>query len=92
MLIQSENLLQNPAFKFIIPEKETLYANKNSPSLFAFRIQKIYTNFSLENKRVLTDFSYSRLEIKELTWRLPSTKIILSLSDLLKDKTPPLAY
>ena len=59
-----KNLLQNPDFKFITPEKETLYANKYSPPPFATRIKKIHTKPNLENKRVMPDFLYSRLEIK----------------------------
>ena len=62
-----KSLLQNPAFKFITPEQETLYANKNSPPAFAIRIKKIHTKLNLENKDVLPDFSYSRTEIKEPT-------------------------
>ena len=31
---------QNPVFKFITPEQETLYENKNSPPPFAIRIKK----------------------------------------------------
>ena len=57
-------LPQNPVFKLIIPEKETLHANKNSPHLFVIRIKKILTKLNLENKSVLPDFSYARLGIK----------------------------
>ena len=40
----------------------------------------------------MLDFSYFRLGIKEPTWRLPSNRINLSLSDLPKEKTPTSAY
>ena len=40
----------------------------------------------------MPDFSYSRLQIKELTWGLPSTRINLYLTDLPKEKTPTVAY
>ena len=64
---KAKSLLQNPAFKFITQEQETLYANKNSPPPFTIRIQKIHTKLNLENKRVIPDFSYSRLDVKEPT-------------------------
>ena len=35
-----KSLPQNPAFKFITSEQETLYENKNSPPPFAIRIKK----------------------------------------------------
>ena len=60
--------------------------------MFAIRIQKIHTKLKLENKGVLPDFSYFRLEIKEPIWGLPSTRINVSLTDLLKNKTPTMAY
>ena len=44
-----KSLLENPAFKFITPDQQTLYAKKNSPPPFAIRIQKIHTNLNLEN-------------------------------------------
>ena len=87
-----KSLPQNPAFKLITPEQEALYANKNSPPPFAIRIQKLHTKLNLENKRVMPDFSYSRLDIKEPTWGLPSTRLNLSLTDLPKEKTPTMAY
>ena len=70
-----KSLPQNSAFKFITPEQETLYANKNSPPPFAIRIKEMHTKFNLENKGVLPDFSYYRLDIKEPTWGLPCTRI-----------------
>ena len=60
------------------PEQETVYANKKSHPPFAIRIQKNHTKFNLENKGVLPNFSYSRLEIKEPTGGIPSTAIKLS--------------
>ena len=87
-----KSLLRNPAFKFITPEKKTLYINKNSLPPFAIRLQKIHTKLNLENKGDLPDFSYSRLEIKEPTWALPCTRINFSLTDLPRDKTPTVAY
>ena len=39
-----KNLLQNPVFKFITSEQETLYSNKSSPPPFAIRIQKYIQN------------------------------------------------
>ena len=62
-----KSLLQNPAFKFITPEQEILYANKNSFLPFAIGIQKMHTKLNLENERVMSDFSYSRLKIKQPT-------------------------
>ena len=41
-----KSLLQNPAFKFIIPEKIPLYANSNSPPPFEIRIQKVQTKMN----------------------------------------------
>ena len=46
----------------------------------------------LRKKCVLLVFSYSRLEIKEPTWGLLSTRINLSLNDLPKEKTSTMAY
>ena len=74
--------LRNPAFKCITREQETLYANEKSSPPFAIRILKIHTKFNVENKRNLPDFSYSRQEIKEPTWELPSTRTNLSVTDL----------
>ena len=53
---------------------------------------KYTKKFNSENKSILPDFSYYRLEIKEPTYVLPSTRINLSLFDLPKDKTPTMAY
>ena len=86
-----KTLLQNPAFKFKTPEQETTYANKNYLPPFATRIQKLHTKFNLEIKRVMQDFSYSRLDIKEPTWGLLSTRRNLSLTDLPKENTPTMA-
>ena len=56
-----KSLLQNSAFKFIIPVREAPYTNKNSPPLFAFRTLKLHTILNLEHKGVLPDFSYFQL-------------------------------
>ena len=40
----------------------------------------------------MPDFSYSRLETKEPSWRLRSTRINLSLTNLPKEKTPTMGY
>ena len=85
-----KNLLQNLVSKFITLEEETIYANKNSPSV-PVRIKK-HTEFNLENKSVRTDFSKFRLKIKEYTLGLPSTRINLPLTVLLKNKTPTKTY
>ena len=85
-----KSLLKNPTFKFINPEKETLDANKSSPLRSQSGSKKQHTKFNLENKGVLPDFSYSRKEIKEPTWGLPSIRINLSLADLPIDKPPTL--
>ena len=55
--------------------------------------KKIHTKFTLENKRVIPDFLYSGLDIKEHTpnWGLPSTRLSLTLTDLPKKKTPTMA-
>ena len=83
--------LQNLVFKFIISEQEVLYANKNSLTPLAIRIQK-YTQNRNQKKGVLPDFSYSQLEIEEPRWGLPSTRTNFSLTDFPKDETPTLAY
>ena len=54
-----KSLLQNPAFKFITPEQEIPYTNKNSLPPFAIRLQKIHKKSNLENNGILSDFSYS---------------------------------
>ena len=59
-----KSLLQNPAFNYITTEQETPNANKNSSPPFAIRLKKIHTKLNLENKRVMPDFSYARLEKK----------------------------
>ena len=56
-----KNLLENPTFKFVTPEQETICANRNSPPPFAIRIQKIHIIFNLKKKGLLPDFSYTRI-------------------------------
>ena len=87
-----KRLLQHSTIKFITPDQDALNVSKISPSPFTIRILKKYTKFNLENEGVLTDFSNYRLEIKEPTWELATTRINLSLTDLLKEKTQNLAY
>ena len=86
------SLLKNPAFKCITTEQETLHVNKKTPPPLVIRFQIIHTKLNLENEGEMPGFSYSRLEIREPTWRIPSTRISLSLSDLPKEKTLRLAY
>ena len=45
----------------------------------------------MQNLKSLHIFSYFRLEIKEPTLGLASTRINLSLTDLSKEKTPTMA-
>ena len=73
-------LLHNRALKFFTPEQEALYANRKSSASFAIKIKKIHTKLNWENKRVLPEFLYYRLEIN------------LLLTDYLRDKTSTLAY
>ena len=65
---------------------------KNSPPPFGISIHKIHTKLNFEKKRVMPDFSYCRLEIKEPTWGLLRTRRNLSLTDLPKEKRPTMAY
>ena len=61
-------------------------------SSFAIRIQKIHTELNFQTKGVLLDFSNSRLEMREPTWGLLSTRTNMSLADPPKVKTTTIAY
>ena len=87
-----KSLLQNPAFKFIIPEKVDPYAHITPPLRSQSESKITHTKLNLKNKGILPDFSYARLEIKEPTWGTPSTRINLSLTYLPKDKKPTKAH
>ena len=91
-----KSLLQKSRFQvhhYITKKHICKWKNSLPPPLspFAIIIQKILTRLNLKIKRVLPVFSYSRLDINEPSWELPSTRINLSPSYLPKDKTSTLA-
>ena len=81
-------LATKSGFQICYPRtRNPIFKQKFCPSVCNHN-KKIHTKFNLENKSVLPNFTYSRLEIKEPTWGLPTTRKNLSLTDRLKEKTP----
>lgn len=89
---KTRSLPQNPAFKYMTPEQETLYSNRRIQAPFAIRIARLHECLNLNSHRILPDFSYRLQRIKEPTWSLPRTKINLDLTDLPKESTPLRVY